>query len=209
VTRFPGRTTLLITLAVGMACAGAAPAMAQPAADDRGGGWSHHARTVHVRGQQVLVDAQTFRYEMRGDLVGRWTMVPAPALHDMPTLYVEAGTEYFVGCIDRNHNGRCGRREPGGRLTTAYLYWASFDANKALLRGQCVHPVTGGTKDFRGARGVITMVDRPVGDEVRTTYRGDLVLDAVPSEPPARGAERAGLAATAGPSATPAARHAC
>lgn len=29
------------------------------------------------------------------------------------------------------------------------------------------------------------MVDRPVGDEVRTTYRGKIILNAVPSEGPA------------------------
>jgi hypothetical protein len=59
----------------------------------------------------------------------------------------------------------------------AYLYWASFDSDGNLLRGQCVHPVTGGDGSFTGARGVLRMVDRPVGGgEVRTTYRGRVVL---------------------------------
>jgi hypothetical protein len=212
VTRSPGRTTLLTSLALCLACTGAAPAMGLPApvgTDGTDHSPSHHARTVHVRGQQVPVDADTFRYKMRGDLVGAWTMVPGPALHEMPTLYVESGTEYFLGCVDLDRNGRCGRHEPRGRLTSTYLYWASFDAKGALLRGQCVHPVTGGTKDFRGARGVIKMFDRPVGKDVRTTYRGHLVLHAVPSEPPAPAAPAARPPSTGVSSARPAGRHAC
>lgn len=51
-----------------------------------------------------------------------------------------------------------------------------------LIKGQCVHPITGGSGACRGARGLLNMVDTPVGEEVKTTYEGDIVLNAVPSE---------------------------
>jgi hypothetical protein len=36
--------------------------------------------------------------------------------------------------------------------------------------------VISGGGSFRGARGILFMHDRPVGDHVRTTYKGTLVL---------------------------------
>jgi hypothetical protein len=165
-------------------------------------------KTVHVRGQQVPVDVANGKYVMRGDLVGDWLYVPrTPPLHSSDTLYVEAGTEVFKGCIDRDHNGKCGRRDYRGELHLAFIYWASFDLAGNLIKGQCVHPITGGTGAFVGARGVLNMVDSPVGGEVKTTYRGEIVLNAVPSEGGATG-----LTNTAGSTAdkkTLAARRAC
>ncbi|SEQ96446.1 hypothetical protein [Microlunatus flavus] len=182
------RTTALVSAAAATAtCLALAPvAAANPGGDaDR----PKAPRTVHVRGEQVPVDAANGVYTMEGDLVGEWLYVPrTPPLHTSDTLYVEAGTEVFRGCIDRDHDERCGRRDRRGEMHLAFLYWASFDLEGNLVRGQCVHPVTGGNGAFRGARGLLTMVDTPVGDEVRTTYRGEVVLDAVPSEaatPPA------------------------
>ena len=103
-------------------------------------------------------------------------------------MYVEAGTEVFKGCIDRNHNGRCGASDVSGELRLAFLYWAYYDLDGNLIKGQCTHPITGGTEAFVGARGLLDMVDRPVGDEVKTTYRGEIILNAVPSEGPAAAA---------------------
>ena len=141
------------------------------------------AMTVRVRGTQVPVNPDKGTYAMRGDLLGRWTVIPAKTLHDTPTLYVESGLERFAGCLDRNHDKACQATEPHGVLRAAYIYWASFDGNGLLIRGQCVHPVTGGTLAFGGARGVVTMHDTPVGNAVRTTYRGRVVLRSAP--PPA------------------------
>ena len=107
------------------------------------------------------------------DLVGDWLYVlRTPPLHSTDTLYVEAGTEVFKGCIDRNHNGRCGAGDVSGELRPAFLYWAYYDLDGNLIKGQCTHPITGGTEAFVGARGLLDMVDWPVGDEVKTTYRG-------------------------------------
>jgi hypothetical protein len=81
-------------------------------------------------------------------------------------------------CVSALHDWRDHR----GELRLAFLYWASYDLDGKLIKGQCVHPVTGGNGAFRGARGVLNMVDTPRGAEVETTYRGDIVLKAVPSE---------------------------
>lgn len=72
-----------------------------------------------------------------------------------------------------------------GELRLAFLYWAYYDLDGNLVKGQCTHPITGGRGAFVGARGLLEMVDRPVGDEVRTTYRGKIILNAVPTEGPA------------------------
>ena len=99
-----------------------------------------------------------------------------------PTLVVVVGNEKFEGCLDRRGDGRCGGRDLKGTLTFDYIYWANYDAAGKLIKGQCTHPVTGGTGDFAGSRGVISMYDTPVGNEVKTRYRGDIELNAVPSE---------------------------
>lgn len=177
------KTAVLIGLAVAATCASVtSAAVASPGDTTSRPGAS---RTVHVRGEQIPVDATKGTYVMRGDLVGDWLYIPqTPPLHDVDTLYVEAGTEVFRGCIDRNGNGTCGRRDHRGELRLAFIYWASFDLDGKLIRGQCVHPITGGNGAFTGARGVLNMVDVPRGDAVRTTYRGSIVLNAVPSESP-------------------------
>ena len=95
------RAAMLTALALAVACAGLAPAaIANPA--DR----SEQAvapETVQVSGEQVPVEADTGKYIMRGDLVGKWQYIPQERpLHDVPTLYVEAGKEIFKGCIDRS-----------------------------------------------------------------------------------------------------------
>ena len=143
---------------------------------------SDRPRVVHVAGRQIPVDVENGDYKMRGDLIGSWKYIPLHRLHQSDTFYSEAGVEVFRGCIDLRGNGRCDRRDPRGELHFAFLYWASFNSEGGLIKGQCVHPITGGRKDFAGARGRLNMVDRPVGDEVRTTYRGRIELRAVPGE---------------------------
>jgi hypothetical protein len=135
------------------------------------------AVVAQVRGTQVPVNPANGRYEMRGDLVGEWLVVSGKILHDSSTLLVVSGKERFKGCLDRDGDARCEGGEPSGAMRFAYLYWASFDSGGNLIRGKCVHPVTRGSGAFTGARGVLRMYDRPVaGGEVRTTYRGRLVL---------------------------------
>jgi hypothetical protein len=185
------RIAVLAAIALTTTGVGAVPATVAQTAGTRastiqtesGSVRSEGRRTVRVAGRQIPVDLDNGLYEMRGSLVGDWQYIPREVLHDQPTLYAEAGVEVFTGCIDRRpRDGRCTRRDRRGELHLAFLYWASFDANGDLIRGQCVHPVTGGRGAFAGARGRLDMVDTPVGDEVRTTYRGRITLNAVPAE---------------------------
>jgi len=73
--------------------------------------------------------------------------------------------------------------EPHGVLRASYIYWSSFADNGQLVRGRWVHPVTGGSLAFAGARGLISMLDAQVGYGVRTTYHGRVVLASNPSAP--------------------------
>ena len=135
------------------------------------------AAVVHVSGTQVPINANQGKYRMRGDLRGTWFVDTTKVLHSSPRLFVASGHERFRGCVDADRDKRCAPGEPSGVMRFAYLYWASFDAQGDLVRGECVHPVTGGGGAFARARGVLHMVDRPVaGGEVRTTYRGRLRL---------------------------------
>ena len=177
--------------ALAVACAGVAPATVAQSADAPTtvvnavgeAAASSEPRTVHVAGRQIPVDIDNGLYRMRGSLVGDWRYIPREVLHSSPTLYTEAGVEVFNGCIDRRpRDGECTRRDHRGELHIAFLYWARFDLDGNLIKGQCVHPITGGKRAFAGARGVLRMVDTPVGDRVRTTYRGHIRLNAVPSE---------------------------
>jgi hypothetical protein len=177
------RSTILVSLALMIASAGLIPAaVAAPNAAEH---HSHGPRTVHVRGDQILVEytAERSTYLMEGDLVGDWIYDPVgPPLYASKTFYSEAGQETFTGCIDGNRNGKCGKHDRRGTMNLTFLYWASYRSDGTLIKGQCVHPITGGTRAFKGARGVLNMYDRLVGDEVKTRYRGDIVLHAVPGE---------------------------
>jgi hypothetical protein len=52
-----------------------------------------------------------------------------------------------------------------------------------LIKGACVHPIISGAGDFEGARGVLTLHEVPAGPKrVRTIYRGEIVLNALPSD---------------------------
>ena len=195
------RTAILAGLALAIACAGVVPATVAQSADARAtvaqsvdasataAPWADGAaralkhQPVRVAGRQIPVDIANGLYEMRGALVGDWHYIPKEVLHDTPRFYAEAGVEVFNGCIDhRPRDGKCTRRDYRGELHLAFLYWASFDRDGNLIKGQCVHPITGGRGAFAGARGRLRMVDRPDGDTVKTTYRGRIVLNAVPTE---------------------------
>jgi len=179
------RSAVLGGLALTMAWAGIAPAaVANPT---NGPTRSDKPHTVRVAGQQIPVDVAKGLWEMRGALVGEWHAVPTTVLHsdpNRPTLYSDAGVEVFTGCIDRRpRDGKCTARDHRGELHATFLTWASFKSDgTTLIKGQCVHPITGGKGAFAGARGLINMVDRPVDDQIKTTYSGYIVLNAVPTE---------------------------
>jgi len=146
--------------------------------------------TVQVRGRQFPVDAEQGKYSMRGDLIGRWTVRSAPgsagySIPETPWTRVQTGHEWFVGCLDRNYSRRCDTGEPTGALGFNYALWKQYDPDFGwLIKGKCLHSITGGSGDFTGARGVLLMYRGPAGrgEQVNSIYKGEITLNAIPNE---------------------------
>jgi hypothetical protein len=135
---------------------------------------------IGVHGTQTPINEAQGTFAMHGGLVGTWYTLTFNPFYASNTLLIASGQEKFVGCLDRNGHAGCQGADPSGSLSFRYFYWASFKAsNGALIAGHCTHPITGGTGAFAGARGILSMRDRPVGAGVRTTYHGTVVLGAV------------------------------
>jgi len=132
------------------------------------------AKTYAVSGKQIAVNEAKGKYRMEGGLDGKWAVTSFKQLATSP-LYRGKGTEKFKGCLDRERNG-CGAGDPSGTLSFKFLYWGLFGPGDSLVWGSCWHPITGGTGDFAGARGVLVMADTPVGAKVSTAYTGNVTL---------------------------------
>jgi hypothetical protein len=146
--------------------------------------------TLHVEGTQTPVSENL--YESHGGLLGDFWILTFVPLHESDSLVIGTGTERFVGCVDVDLDTTCEADEPSGELRFDYVQWATFDPSTGtLIEGACVHPITGGRDGFQGARGLVEMHDVVVDGEVRTTYEGTVVLNAVPGEPPALQAQTA------------------
>jgi hypothetical protein len=154
------------------------------------------AKTYRVSGKQIAVNENAGKYRMTGGLVGKWKMTSFKTIATAP-IYRAKGTEKFDGCLDRRRDGHCAG-DPRGTIRFDFLYWGLFGPGDSLVWGSCWHPVTGGTGDFGGARGVLTFVDTPTAKGVKTAYIGNLTLGASRHS---RRAARSGASASAG--------HAC
>jgi hypothetical protein len=133
------------------------------------------AEPVKVNGLQIVVDEKKGLYEMKGSLVGAWAITSFTPRYQSSSEFAGTGTERFRGCHDLDRSGVCDAGEPTGSIRFTFMYWASFDPKSGnLVKGQCVHPVTGGTGAFAGAKGLIVMHDRPTKTGIRTTYSGSL-----------------------------------
>ena len=138
---------------------------------------SAKSKTYAVSGAQIPVDVNAGTYKMTGGLIGDWATTSFTELAKSP-IYKGKGTEKFSGCLDRHHDGSC-KGDPSGTLKFDFRYWASFTAAGDLVWGSCWHPITGGTGDFAGAVGVLTMVDTPTGaggQDATTAYVGNVTL---------------------------------
>jgi hypothetical protein len=144
--------------------------------------------TLHVEGTQTQVSPEL--YESHGGLLGDFWILSFDPLYESDSLVVGTGTERFVGCIDVDLDGTCAESEPSGELWFDFVEWVTYDPSTgALIESRCTHPITGGSGAFHGARGIVTMRGVPVDGDVEVTYEGTVVLDAVPTDPPAaRGA---------------------
>ncbi|HEU4657993.1 MAG TPA: hypothetical protein VFR97_10725 [Capillimicrobium sp.] len=140
----------------------AALAVAAPAA----------AETYSVSGESITVDPDAGTARMTGGLLGDFKLVAYHQLAEPPNVRAR-GRERFRGCVDRERDGAC-TGDPSGTLRFRFLYWAQVEG-ESLIWGSCWHPVVRGTGAFRGARGVLTMVDTPQPDgSVRTDYIGTI-----------------------------------
>jgi hypothetical protein len=132
-------------------------------------------KPVKVKGTQTVVDEAKGIFQMHGSLVGRWVVTSFELHYADGSELAISGTERFRGCHDTNADGSCGAAEPSGTLRFTFVYWATLDPKtEQLVRGQCVHPVTGGTGAFAKAKGFLIMYDRPTATGIRTTYTGTL-----------------------------------
>ena len=150
-----------------LATAAAALAVAAPAGA---------ATAIPISGTQTVVDADAGTFKMQGSLVGDWAITSFHVLATKPRMHAK-GTERFSGCLDRGRDGSC-TGDPTGTLRFTIDYSALFDpaGSQNLVWGACLHPVTGGTGAFAGARGVIVMADTPTASGVSTSYIGNLTL---------------------------------
>ena len=134
------------------------------------------AATYQLSGQLTPESATGSLLHISGGLLGTWKTTSNKTLATKPLIH-SRGTERFVGCIDVAQDGNC-TGDPTGSLRLKYDYWAKPGAKKNTLAwGTCVHPIVRGTGDFKGATGVITMVDTNMPDgSVRTDYIGNITI---------------------------------
>src|SRR5262245_54267315 len=143
-----------------------------------GGAAAGGAAPITVKGIQTVVNESQGKYEMHGDLVGRWNTTAFTTNYaGADGQFVGSGKELFTGCRDADRSGACDVGEPAGTIRFSFVYWATYDPKtKALVKGQCVHPVLGGTGAFAGVKGVVHMKDAPTAAGPRTTYTGTLLV---------------------------------
>ena len=116
---------------------------------------------------------------MAGSLIGCWYTDTFVVTKDTTTNGTEElhaiGTEHFVGCLDRNGDGRCTGGDPRGTLAFTYTLTAWFDAATGKeIRGGCHHPIVAGTGDFAEATGVVNFADNVTNGT--SAYRGRIDL---------------------------------
>jgi len=173
------------------------------------GSSSKAPRTVQVSGQLVPQDAAGSTYELSGELIGTWKFPPVDIVYyQSDTRIFARGAESFAGCVNLNGDDDCDKSEPRGTWQGEYMYWASLDRNGRLVEGGCTHMLTGGTKAFRGVRGLFHMTDVYATTPAGTTaiYQGEVILNAVKEKPVP---QTAAVGIAARPSSTGGVRAGC
>ena len=105
---------------------------------------------------------------MTGSLDGCWYTHVETARVTSGGVYLESGTELFVGRLDGGL---------AGTFTTTYKFEAKLDADGAEVRGRCQHPIVSGsgTGGLAGASGRVDFKD-VIGDPITYVYRGHVSL---------------------------------
>lgn len=141
------------------------------------------AATYRVSGRQTTVNEDKGKFRMHGGLIGPWRITSFKQISTDP-IYRAQGTERFRGCLNVDRDRSC-KGDPSGTLSFRFIYWAQFASDGSLVWGSCLHPVTDGSDDFDGATGVISMVDTPTKNGVRTDYTGNITIGSHPKSAPA------------------------
>jgi hypothetical protein len=106
--------------------------------------------------------------DMTGSLDGCWYTNIETARTTQGGVYLESGTELFVGQLDGG---------PAGTFTTTYKFEAKLNADGDEVRGRCQHRIVSGsgTGGFAGATGRVDFKDI-IGEPITYVYRGHISL---------------------------------
>jgi hypothetical protein len=152
------------------------------------------AKTYRLSGRLIPTDPNKPILKMTGGLLGTFRGLTSTDTAKSP-LVQNKGTERFTGCIDRARDKSCAG-DPKGTLKFSFRFWGMPGAQKDTeVWGACYHQIVGGTGAFAGAKGVIMMVDTPIGGDqtkLRTDYIGNVTL------PDAGAGARSAVTAAAG-----------
>jgi hypothetical protein len=105
---------------------------------------------------------------MTGSLDGCWYTNIENASTTPGGVYLESGTELFVGQLDGGD---------AGTFTTTYKFEAKLNADGDEVRGRCQHRIVSGsgTGGFAGATGRVDFKDI-IGKPITYVYRGHISL---------------------------------
>lgn len=111
-----------------------------------------------------------FTLVIEGDLDGCWYTDVETGVEMPSGVYLETGTETFVGCLTVDGQEKC------GSFSTTYRFSSKFAATGEQIFGRCQHPIVAGsgTGDFEGATGRLDFKDDVETGEA--TYRGHIAL---------------------------------
>jgi hypothetical protein len=112
-----------------------------------------------------------FTLVIESDLKGCWYSDTIDTGKEMPSgVYIETGTETFVGCMTVDGEEKC------GSFSTTYRFSCKFPASGEQICGRCQHPIVAGsgTGDFEGATGRLDFKDNVETGEA--AYRGHVAL---------------------------------
>jgi hypothetical protein len=165
-------------LALAVVCAGV-PAIAAP--DGGPSRQSSPAASVEVSGRLFAVPGSPGVFRVTGGMIGTYRVGSENVSTSWPEGSVSVslieGTDMITGCVDRNRNRKCDRGEPNGELQFDFKRLATFDATTgAFIESNCVHPIRNASGSYAGGLFHMRDVATGRGDEIVSTYRGEIVL---------------------------------
>jgi hypothetical protein len=175
VSRAGGRRRRTLLGALAVTCSSLAlVAAGAPAAEAAGS-----PSVYHVEGH--LSDRPDGTIGVDGDFVGTyrllWQTESSAVPYGPTTLTTAEGVDGLLGCLDLDHDGRCGPHDAKGTITMAFRRISAYGTEShTLIESSCTRPVIGTTGRFAG--GLLFMSDRATGPKgaIGSVYRGELVL---------------------------------